>query len=328
MWKSYQFVPEAESSVPDETEMQKINALARRELSAQEVYTFPVILCDNEIDRDGERFTVPALEKLAQLFVGRTGIFDHNPKGENQTARVYAAQVQCDPKKTTQAGEAYHCLRAQCYMVRTKANADLILEIDAGIKKEVSVGCAVARVSCSVCGADLRDPPCGHVVGQSYGGKLCHHVLEDPVDAYEWSFVAVPAQVAAGVTKQFSGLEDRPFPLVKALEEAQDTVALSPSQARQLGAYMLSLQEKARQGEEAGAQLRGEILRLAAMARPAVGDIPGEVLERAVERMDFADLKAYREALVSRMDSCTPLAPQFAPVCALEESHTDDGYRV
>ena len=36
--------------------------------------------------------------------------------------------------------------------------------------------------------------------------KRCHVVLSDVTDAYEWSFVAVPAQREAGVTKQF-GME-------------------------------------------------------------------------------------------------------------------------
>lgn len=67
----------------DEELLEKLNRYTRKPVSAQEVYTFPVILCDNEIDRDGERFSVPALERLAELFVGKTGIFDHDPKGEN-----------------------------------------------------------------------------------------------------------------------------------------------------------------------------------------------------------------------------------------------------
>jgi hypothetical protein len=37
-----------------------------------------------------------------------------------------------------------------------------------------------------------------------YGGKICHTVLDGITDAYEWSFVAVPAQRNAGVTKKFT----------------------------------------------------------------------------------------------------------------------------
>ena len=44
-----------------------INRLARRELTADEVYTFAVRLCDNDIDRDFERFDEAALEALGEL---------------------------------------------------------------------------------------------------------------------------------------------------------------------------------------------------------------------------------------------------------------------
>lgn len=177
--------------------LEKINSFSRKKLTEQEVYCFPVILCDNEIDRDGERFSVAALGRLAKLFIGKTGIFDHDAKGSNQSARIFDTAVMQDEKRITKAGEVYTCLTAKAYMVRTGSNADLIAEIDGGIKKEVSVSCSVKRKKCSVCGA----VKCRHVKGQTYGGRICHTILEDPDDAYEWSFVAVPAQVGAGVSK-------------------------------------------------------------------------------------------------------------------------------
>ena len=61
-----------------EEELAAINQFSRRALTAEEVYTFAVRLCDNQTDRDQEYFDRPALEKLAELFVGKTGIFDHS----------------------------------------------------------------------------------------------------------------------------------------------------------------------------------------------------------------------------------------------------------
>ena len=57
---------------PDESELALINALARRELEADEVYTFALRLCDNDIDRDFERFDDGTLDELATMFVGLT----------------------------------------------------------------------------------------------------------------------------------------------------------------------------------------------------------------------------------------------------------------
>ncbi len=59
----------------DENELGLINALSRSPLKAEEVYTFAVCLCDNEVDRDNERFDIPALQGLAELFVDKAGIF-------------------------------------------------------------------------------------------------------------------------------------------------------------------------------------------------------------------------------------------------------------
>ena len=72
--------------LPQDLEM--INKLTRRNFSEDEIYTFNVVLCDNEIDRENEKFTNEALDKLCELFVGKTGIIDHTPSSKNQTARI------------------------------------------------------------------------------------------------------------------------------------------------------------------------------------------------------------------------------------------------
>lgn len=191
-----------------ETELELIGQFARKKLKAEELYTFSLILCDNEIDRDSEKFTVSALHTLAKLFVGKTGIFDHNMKSKDQTARIYAAEVMTDPQRKTADGEDYTYIKAKAYMVRTEKNKDLIAEIDAGIKKETSVGCCVKDISCSICGRNIKTEGCEHQKGKVYGGKLCCYLLSEPTDAYEWSFVAVPAQKNAGVIKSFNPAQE------------------------------------------------------------------------------------------------------------------------
>lgn len=187
----------------DNEALEKINAFTRRTLTADEVYAFPIILCDNEIDRDCERFSLKALKELSQMLIGKTGIFDHNPKGENQTARIFDAEVLEDSTKKTQAGENYTAVVGRAYMVRTDDNKSLIAEIDAGIKKEVSISCSISKKMCSICGNDKAISSCSHIRGKSYSGRLCHDILDAPTDAYEWSFVAIPAQRNAGITKGF-----------------------------------------------------------------------------------------------------------------------------
>ena len=192
-----------------EADLRAINKYALEPLTAEQVFAFKVALCDNEVDRDFERFSMKALRGLQKLFLGKTGIKDHAWRADNQVARVYSTElVQSD--KTTQSGELYTQLVAHCYMVKTAGNADLIAEIKGGIKKEVSVGCAMGSCVCGICGTDNRKRYCGHFRGRNYdkdgaGKAVCTFTLDDPQDAYEFSFVAVPAQRNAGASKSYTG---------------------------------------------------------------------------------------------------------------------------
>ena len=91
-------------------QLEQINRFARRELKAEEVYSFSVRLCDNEVDRDGERFPRRTLEELAELFVGKSGLFDHSWSARGQAARIYAAQV-VQEERLTRTGEPYCWLK-------------------------------------------------------------------------------------------------------------------------------------------------------------------------------------------------------------------------
>lgn len=197
---------EQSNGTPTAEQLKKVNKFTRRELSADEVFVFSVILCDNEIDRDFERFTKQTLDNFKELFIGKTGIFDHSHKAQNQCARIFDTEVIAQEGKLTKAGDKYYKLKAYAYTVRSEQNKNLIIDIDAGIKKEVSVGCATAKRICSICGSENNS--CMHRKGKVYrkNGKdmLCFHELDGATDAYEWSFVAVPAQVGAGVTKSFN----------------------------------------------------------------------------------------------------------------------------
>lgn len=199
--------------------LEKINKFTRRPLTEEEVFVFSVILCDNDIDRDCERFSDSALETLRESFIGKTGIFDHDPSSANQNARIFDTELITDEERSTRYGKPYKYLKAMAYMVRTDDNKNLIAEIDGGIKKEVSISCSAARRVCSVCGSDS---PCSHVRGKAYGGIICHTILDDITDAYEWSFVAVPAQVNAGVTKRYSAEDTLKAPAEAAAVAAAD----------------------------------------------------------------------------------------------------------
>ena len=180
-----------------DAELALINKQTIKALTAEQVFTFKVAICDNQIDRDYEKFSDSALTELSKLYVGKTIISDHSASSKNQCARIYSTEI-------VEKGEIKQ-LVAHCYSVRTESNKDFITEVEAGIKKEVSVGCRMGEVVCSVCGADNRKAWCDHYGGREYDGKQCYFTLNKALDAYEVSFVAVPAQPNAGVTKNYGG---------------------------------------------------------------------------------------------------------------------------
>lgn len=290
-------------------QMDQINRYTRRGLERDEVFVFSIVLCDNEIDRDYERFTVDALEKLGALFVGKTGVFDHSPKAENQSARIFETRLVREDA-TTSLGEVYCCLKAWAYMARCEKNADLILEIDAGIKKEVSVGCAVERIVCSVCGADQNAGGCVHKKGKSYDHMTCHYLLEDPTDAYEWSFVAVPAQKNAGVVKKFDAARQEggeQMELAKLFEATQDTT-LTKAQLRELSAEYAQLKLLAAAGERYHESLRCEVTKLALLSQPELA--PG-VMEAVAAKMDISELLAFRKSFLGTAGAHYPVTTQL-----------------
>lgn len=168
----------------------------------------------------------------------------------------------------TEAGDGYRWLKGWAYLLRTEKNADLIAEIEGGIKKEVSIGCSMGRSVCSICGGET----CRHVKGQAYDGKLCFFELQEPKDAYEWSFVAVPAQRGAGVLKRFG--QDR----------KED----------------LALRRQAELGRKYLKELRREVVRLAMLADDG---LDGGVFARAAEQLEepeLLELKGAFEASAAR----------------------------
>ncbi|WP_295583052.1 hypothetical protein [uncultured Oscillibacter sp.] len=259
-------------------ELERINRFAKAELTAEQVYCFSVRLCDNEVDRDFERFAPEGLEQLGELFLGKSGLFDHQWSAQGQTARIYRTEVVEEPGRVTAAGDGYRWLKGWAYLLRTEKNADLIAEIEGGIKKEVSVGCSMGGSVCSICGG--TGGGCQHAKGQTYGGKLCFWELREPLDAYEWSFVAVPAQRSAGVVKRFG-------------RESEETARLRRQAA---------LGERYLQG------LRKEVVRLAMLADD---DLDGQVFSKAAERLEEPELLELKRAYEARADRRFAPAPQL-----------------
>ena len=105
----------------------KINRLTKKAVTAEEVYVFSVRLCDDQVDRDDERFRRAASVNWRRFFIGKTGVMDHVWSAEKQVARIFDTEV------LAENGATY--LKGWAYMLRGAETDGLIREIDGGIKK-------------------------------------------------------------------------------------------------------------------------------------------------------------------------------------------------
>lgn len=303
------------SFVLEDGDLEKINQFTRTEFKSDELYAFSVILCDNNIDRDYEKFSVESLYQLCDKFLGKTGICDHSMKSADQKARIFHTWVEKVNGRKTQDGEELYQLKAKAYMVKTDENMPLIKEIEAGIKKEVSVSCSMKKSICSICSNDKRSTYCEHINGKSYDGKLAYSVLSDVSDAYEFSFVAVPAQREAGVTKSFNGLKDDDNMMknvIDTLKSCSDGITLSKAQATEIADHISALEEEAKLGRDYKKSLIAEVVGLCSKALPQM-DI--NIFGSVAQVMTTKELLGFKTAFLKSKDQESFL-PQLTPQTA------------
>ncbi len=278
-------------SVPSAQELLKINEYTRREFEASELYVFSVVLCDNDVDRDFERFTVEALFEMEKLFVGKTGICDHTPKAENQRARIFECCVEAPAGRKTVTGDDYFRLVAKAYMPRTADNEGLIMSIESGITKEVSVGLSANKSTCSVC-AEERGR-CSHRGGETYGSTLCFYELSQVSDAYEWSFVAVPAQREAGVIKSYilsNGKDKENMKNIIKTLSLGEGITLKSEECKALANYIERLEKRAMAAEDYREELCGEFKRLSAVSMPEISE---KTIDKMADSLEISQLKEF-----------------------------------
>ncbi len=290
--------------LPSEADMELINKFSLKPLTADDVFVFSLNLCDNDIDRDFERFSEASLHKLQKLFVGKTGILNHSMKSEDQACRTFKTEVVYDREKLTSDNKPYIYLKAQCYTVRSEKNDSLIRDIESGIKKEVSISCSAKKRICSVCGKNA----CPHIPGQEYDGKICHKILDEITDAYEWSFVAVPAQRQAGVTKSKKIKKEKTMEnILKSIKENNE-VTLKGVELSRLCDYINYLESASEDGKKYRAYLENKAQKGFAVALPSLSE---ECIHEILKSVSSSQLETLCSALHKQASKILPPAPQL-----------------
>ena len=149
--------------------------------------------------------------------------------------------------------------------------------------------------------------------GKSYDGKVAFTVLSDAMDAYEWSFVAVPAQREAGVVKHYdSSKGDKTVTendVRKTLQNSKGAVTLTCDQARALARQLDTLEQEAQLGKSYKQELASQVVRLCAGVLP---QMELGVFEGVARVMTAKELQAFKAAFEAADRRANMPSPQLA----------------
>jgi hypothetical protein len=208
--------------VPTNEQLAKINKLAKRTLSGDEVFVFPSKLAGDMIIPD--RY-VQLTKELLDIFAtdankGVSFLLDHSWHadgffglgGRPKAAIPYGRTFDSKFGPATEEGETIS-LNADTYMMRGIEidginTDDLIHSIEAGTLFDTSIGFSYNKGICSVCGNDYSDyDKCEHYAGKTYEieengvvkNKLCWIMAYPPGGLWENSGVFDGAYPGAGM---------------------------------------------------------------------------------------------------------------------------------
>lgn len=209
--------------VPTDEQLAKINKLAKRTLSKDEVFVFPNKLAGDMIIPERN---VQLTKELLDVFSsdankGVSLLLDHSWSpdgfwglgGRPKMAMSYGRTFNSRYESSTEEGETIS-LVADHYMARgieldgIKTD-DLITSIEAGTLFDSSIGFSYSKATCSVCGDNYYN--CNHYKGKTYEiededgvarQKLCYIKAKPPGFLMENSLVFDGAYPSAGVLSQ------------------------------------------------------------------------------------------------------------------------------
>ena len=179
----------------DEGTMALINNYAIEPLSPEDVFVGKILLANNAVDRDGERFHEDFLKRLQETIKGKSLLQGHRWgdagiglyfESEIITMSLKEAEELTKEKLQLPEGEdTVHFLKVYYYIMNTPHNEGIIANIKGGICRHASIGFS----------AEKRNP-----VNDEEGNTLYHEYSGDG-EALEGSFVWLGAQYASTTTK-------------------------------------------------------------------------------------------------------------------------------
>lgn len=200
----------ADFGVPTAGQLEKINALAKRTLSKDEVFAFSTKMVGDALLEDR---AIKLHKTLLEVYrddarKGVSFMLDHAWSGF-QKALVYGRTFDAMLKKGDGSVEGEtRALHGDTYIVRGKekdgiSTDSIIADIEDGTLFDVSIGFGFETAICSICGNNYyKYSECEHFRGREYDGQLCYIIAKPPGCLMELSGVFDGAYPTAGVLSQ------------------------------------------------------------------------------------------------------------------------------
>ena len=247
---------------PNDKQLELINQFTRSEKGAEQLAVFPVLACNDVIDRDVDQFTTETVKGFMNLEgplspVGKSFMVGHD-YSKLPVGRIFDGE-------TVTKDDITH-LKLWTYIPNTEQYKSYLENVDFGVYWAVSVGVMLGAAICSV-GEEhawgWHPYVCSayHIKGERYDpdgerdkydqpvpdpdGKLAWRKLIDPTDFYELSQVYLGAQYmaeydkgigahAANGLKRMAGIAVKGVKTAANLHEQQHVTMLSTKEAEKL----------------------------------------------------------------------------------------------
>ena len=319
--------------VPTTAQLNKINRLAKRKLSKEEVFVYPVkFVGDGMIENRYIKLDKSLLEVFKKdANRGVAFLLDHSWTSFGRLAhpygRTFEATVSASQKEDETPADEEWALYGSVYLVKGKSKDGistdaLIQDIEDGTLNDVSIGFGMDKYECSICGADIWD--CNHNPGEEYEvnskKKLCYIIGKPPGFLMELSGVFDGAYASAKILAKDGDDEESEYVEVTDLKEVEKgTRLLHVLSSRGLFTFAKKTSnvvtptiDEAKAKEIAGENWQENIFKLASDAKSLRDDLVKDTLEWGVRAngiehfkrdeyeilfrdMDIPRIKSFRE---------------------------------
>lgn len=191
--------PTGDTYIPTPAQYKKIDALSLSSLPPEKWRVITGVAADQKTDRGAERFSQRALDRLLSLAIQNKipllmdGSKDHEWAQKNVYGLVFDGDT---------ADGTLNYKIAIPVIEKTKPVLEAIM---AGLYNKLSVGFALdpQNYMCSSCGKSMFSMACNHMPGMqdSKTGQMVHAVIDNVLDNFEVSGVAVPMQPEAHIRR-------------------------------------------------------------------------------------------------------------------------------